>query len=83
MSVGTGETSRELRFEFGANWRRFLSTVDEDRIREAVASLRKMLEMEDLGGKRFLDIGCGSGLSVSRQGDWGPRCIPSISTASR
>lgn len=62
VSAGTNKTAEELRFEFGSNWWRFLSTVNEDRIREAVASLSGMLQVEDLGGKRFLDIGCGSGL---------------------
>lgn len=50
------------RFEFGANWKRFLSVLDEDRIREAEDSLKGMLEMEGLQGKKFLDIGSGSGL---------------------
>jgi len=62
VSATTGESAEELRFEFGSNWRRFLSTLDEIRTREAVASLSRMLRAEDLGGKRFLDIGCGSGL---------------------
>jgi 2-polyprenyl-6-hydroxyphenyl methylase/3-demethylubiquinone-9 3-methyltransferase len=62
MSVQTGESVEELRFEFGANWRRFLATVSDDRVREAVASLRSMLKVEDLRGRRFLDVGCGSGL---------------------
>jgi hypothetical protein len=57
VSAGTGESVEGLRFEFGSNWLRFLSTVDEDRIREAVASLSRMLQVKDLGGKRFLDIG--------------------------
>jgi 2-polyprenyl-3-methyl-5-hydroxy-6-metoxy-1,4-benzoquinol methylase len=50
------------RFEFGKNWSRFLSVLDESRIEEAVASLRAMLEVEDLRGRSFLDIGSGSGL---------------------
>ena len=50
------------RFEFGANWRRFLETVDERRIAAAVASLQSMLRVERLEGCRFLDVGCGSGL---------------------
>jgi 2-polyprenyl-3-methyl-5-hydroxy-6-metoxy-1,4-benzoquinol methylase len=50
------------RFAFGENWRRFLRTVDEDRIVEAERSLRTMLGVEDLEGRRFLDAGCGSGL---------------------
>lgn len=50
------------RFEFGKNWERFLALVDEDRIGKAANSLRLWLEVEDLEGKSFLDIGSGSGL---------------------
>ncbi|TWT53318.1 Ubiquinone biosynthesis O-methyltransferase [Rubripirellula amarantea] len=52
----------EERFEFGKNWRAFLETVDETRIEEAQESLRQKLGRDSLGGERFLDIGCGSGL---------------------
>jgi 2-polyprenyl-3-methyl-5-hydroxy-6-metoxy-1,4-benzoquinol methylase len=50
------------RFEFGKNWTQFLKVLDETRIVEAEKSLKKMLEMEDLKNKRFLDVGSGSGL---------------------
>lgn len=50
------------RFAFVANWARFLSVLDDDRVLEAERSLREMLGVETLGGKRFLDIGSGSGL---------------------
>lgn len=53
---------RAHRFAFGRNWRRFLSVVDEDRIREAERSLREGLDLADLAGRRFLDVGSGSGL---------------------
>ena len=56
------ELRRERRFEFGRNWRRFLSTLDEERILEAERSLQLMLEAGTLEGKSFLDIGSGSGL---------------------
>lgn len=52
----------EVRFAFGENWSRFLSVLNEERIREAEESLRRMLPGVDLGGRRFLDIGSGSGL---------------------
>lgn len=52
----------EARFEFGKNWQRFLRVVDEGRIEAAAGSLRKMLDVERLDGKSFLDAGCGSGL---------------------
>jgi 2-polyprenyl-3-methyl-5-hydroxy-6-metoxy-1,4-benzoquinol methylase len=57
IEVASGE-----RFEFGKNWTAFLSLLDEERISTAEASLKEMLECEDLNGKRFLDIGSGSGL---------------------
>ena len=50
------------RFEFGKNWQRFLNTLDERRIAEAERSLREMLDVTDLAGKSFLDVGSGSGL---------------------
>ncbi len=56
------EVSRGDRFEFGKNWSRFLSLLNERHIVAAEYSLRQMLEAEDLAGKRFLDIGSGSGL---------------------
>jgi 2-polyprenyl-6-hydroxyphenyl methylase/3-demethylubiquinone-9 3-methyltransferase len=50
------------RFEFGKNWSRFLDLLNDERIAQAEASLKQMLEVEHLRGKRFLDIGSGSGL---------------------
>jgi 2-polyprenyl-3-methyl-5-hydroxy-6-metoxy-1,4-benzoquinol methylase len=50
------------RFDFGKNWQRFLKVVDDTRIQAAVHSLETMLEVTDLAGKSFLDVGCGSGL---------------------
>lgn len=50
------------RFAFGKNWRNFLALLDEARIGAAAKSLREMLEVADLKGKRFLDVGSGSGL---------------------
>lgn len=50
------------RFRFGENWQRFLTTVDDERIEAAVASLQRGLQRDTLAGLRFLDIGCGSGL---------------------
>jgi 2-polyprenyl-3-methyl-5-hydroxy-6-metoxy-1,4-benzoquinol methylase len=51
-----------IRFEFGKNWNRFLRNLNEEGIREAENSLKRMLEMENLQDMRFLDIGSGSGL---------------------
>jgi 2-polyprenyl-3-methyl-5-hydroxy-6-metoxy-1,4-benzoquinol methylase len=49
-------------FPFGRNWRSFVQLVDDTRITAAVHSLRGPLEVADLSGRTFLDIGCGSGL---------------------
>src|SRR5262252_6514832 len=56
------EVAAGQRFEFGKNWARFLESLNDQRINEAVASLQNMLEVETLAGKSFLDIGSGSGL---------------------
>ena len=51
-----------LRFEFGRNWRQFLSTIDEASIQRASDSLQSFMRLNSLEDKRFLDVGCGSGL---------------------
>src|ERR1700737_1146844 len=56
------EVAAGKRFEFGKNWAKFLELLNEDRIAAAVRSLQKMLGVETLAGKRFLDAGSGSGL---------------------
>jgi len=61
--VNSTEFSLHQRFDFGANWLRFLNTLNEERISEAVVSLQELLGVENLEGKSFLDIGSGSGLS--------------------
>lgn len=61
-ACSAGHVPGRQSFAFGKNWQRFLSRLDEQRIREAERSLREMLEVADLSGKRFLDIGSGSGL---------------------
>jgi 2-polyprenyl-6-hydroxyphenyl methylase/3-demethylubiquinone-9 3-methyltransferase len=50
------------RFAFGRNWLRFLTLLDEERIHRAESSLLSMLKESTLEGRRFLDIGSGSGL---------------------
>ncbi|MEP6573377.1 MAG: class I SAM-dependent methyltransferase [Gemmatimonadota bacterium] len=56
------DVDTERRFAFGLNWARFLSDLDESRIRQAERSLCEMLDTSDLTGRTFLDIGSGSGL---------------------
>ncbi len=56
------EVAHGDRFEFGENWARFLQQLDDNRISEAEKSLKQWLGTESLQGKRFLDVGSGSGL---------------------
>ena len=62
MTSHSSEIADSRRFAFGANWTLFLERLDETRIAEAERSLVSMLGTADLRGKRFLDIGSGSGL---------------------
>ena len=62
MTGHAAEVSQGKRFEFGKNWSQFLALLDEPRISEAERSLQVMLDVKDLHGRCFLDIGCGSGL---------------------
>jgi len=49
------------RFQFGANWARFLANLSPAKVAAAETSLRDMLGQE-LAGKRLIDVGSGSGL---------------------
>lgn len=62
MSTHALEISERKRFQFGENWSRFVELVDDARLCQAEESLKFMLEVENLNGKRFIDIGSGSGL---------------------
>jgi 2-polyprenyl-3-methyl-5-hydroxy-6-metoxy-1,4-benzoquinol methylase len=64
MRAGTfqEEVAGGQRFEFGKNWQRFLSVLDDGRIAEAECSLTSTLGMKRFVGKTFLDVGSGSGL---------------------
>ncbi len=61
-SQHTSEIQAGDRFAFGENWWRFLAVLDDGRILQAEQSLSEMLKSEHFQGKRFLDIGSGSGL---------------------
>jgi 2-polyprenyl-3-methyl-5-hydroxy-6-metoxy-1,4-benzoquinol methylase len=62
INLVTIADTKELRFEFGKNWKNFLNTLNEERIVVAEKSLLQFLGETSLTGKTFLDIGCGSGL---------------------
>lgn len=61
----------ETHFAFGENWQSFAKLLDDRRILEAENGMRRLFADGELRGARFLDIGCGSGLSslaAARQG---------------
>lgn len=60
--MGVKNSNLEKRFEFGKNWKNFLSTLSDESIKSAEQSLISMLGVKKLYGKTFLDIGSGSGL---------------------
>jgi 2-polyprenyl-6-hydroxyphenyl methylase/3-demethylubiquinone-9 3-methyltransferase len=50
-------------FSFGENWDHFVRhALDEDRLRIARERTAELLQLPDLRGLTFLDIGCGSGI---------------------
>ena len=57
------EVKEGKRFEFGKNWKSFLTKLNDERVKQAENSLKTMLDVESLKGKTFLDVGSGSGLS--------------------
>lgn len=62
MNTFETEVKKGRRFEFGKNWQAFLSILTDERIRIAEISITEMLRINNLTGKKFLDIGSGSGL---------------------
>lgn len=49
-------------FSFGENWASYAKLIGERQIEQAVEGLIKLIPADDLKGRTFLDIGCGSGL---------------------
>jgi len=54
--------SETISFSFGENWLNYIKNIGEQRFEEAQSSLKKLLKINNLNGKSFLDIGCGSGI---------------------
>lgn len=61
MQNNSQEISLKERFAFGKNWVEFISSLHQDQIDDAKASILARFP-DGLEGKTFLDIGCGSGL---------------------
>ncbi len=52
----------EVHFKFGENWSSYSKLIDEGRVRSSLDGMIKLLGNDGVSGKRFLDIGCGSGI---------------------
>jgi SAM-dependent methyltransferase len=69
----------KVTFSFGKNWQRFLDgCLTPQRERTARNSITDFLELNDLKGRSFLDIGCGSGLFSLAAYHLGARQIISV-----
>ena len=55
-------TNLESHFAFGENWATYAKNISSNEINEAIAGLQRLLGNQSLEGKRFLDIGSGSGI---------------------
>jgi 2-polyprenyl-3-methyl-5-hydroxy-6-metoxy-1,4-benzoquinol methylase len=56
---GTDESER---FRFGKNWTEFARSVTAAHLDRARLALAELVGTDDLSGKTFLDVGCGSGI---------------------
>ena len=53
----------KITFSFGKNWSEFIKKhFSEERVAVSRKHILNFLKLNDLRGKYFLDIGCGSGL---------------------
>lgn len=62
MNDHASEVASGSRFEFGKNWSRFLTVVNDSRLEHAQASIQELLGDNLADGRSFLDAGCGSGI---------------------
>src|SRR6185437_3465369 len=61
MKTSTDLLAQRSHFEFGKNWASYAKLITDNEIDSAASELERLLGGR-LDGKRFLDIGCGSGL---------------------
>ncbi len=63
--VNTEAASRSgevVGFSFGSNWRKLVDRLTDEQMQQAKDSLAASFGGEDVAGRRFVDVGCGSGL---------------------
>lgn len=57
-------TDVSTHFAFGQNWASYANIIGDEQITKAISSLSRLITPAEMQGKTFLDIGCGSGLSM-------------------
>jgi len=68
----------DLRFAFGANWQDYSRLIDQDQIDASVARMDTLIGRDNISGRSFLDIGCGSGLHSLAALKLGAACLEGI-----
>jgi len=73
------QSQQQISFSFGRNWQTFLEKhLTPERERRALQSICEFMEVSDLQGRSFLDVGCGSGLFSLAAHRLGARSIFSL-----
>jgi SAM-dependent methyltransferase len=49
-------------FSFGANWQKLIGRLSQEQVQHATDSVASSFGSEQVAGRRFVDVGCGSGL---------------------
>src|SRR5688572_18948673 len=62
MNSNAGGSGEAVRFPFGRNWTAFLASITDERLLVAQQSLQALLGSTNLAGRRFVDVGSGSGI---------------------
>jgi SAM-dependent methyltransferase len=70
--------SVESHFKFGENWASFAGTIDAGVIAEAERGLLRLIPADEIAGRTFLDIGCGSGLHALAAARLGAKRIRAV-----
>ncbi len=81
--MNAADADRELtevdsHFAFGRNWASFVTDLDDAQVERAIRGLGRLVAPDEIEGKTFLDIGCGSGLSMLAALRLGARAVMGV-----